>query len=150
MGRFLGSGTEACVWPVPTVGALTGPVIPVMVSPTCICPLVSPAKTMDEGSRQRMKANLHIFLLPARDQPSDFATVMCEDGTVPPSIRQGCRGSAREQQIRGQRGLRIDAWGGRKELTKSGRGAGSTKATAISSVHCLDEPNGAWSYHSIA
>jgi hypothetical protein len=60
-GRFLGRGTEACARPVAaglTVEALT---VPVMVSPTCICPLASPARTIDEGSRQRMKANLHIF-----------------------------------------------------------------------------------------
>ena len=85
---------------------------------------------MDEGSRQRMKANLHIFLLLARDQPSDFATVVCRDGTVLPCIRLGYRGFAKEQQKRGQPGLGVDACGGRKELTKSGLRAGSAEATS--------------------
>jgi hypothetical protein len=58
-----------------------------MVSPTLNCPLVCPARTKDQGSRHRTKANLHIFLLPARHQPSDFATGVCRDGTAVPSIR---------------------------------------------------------------
>jgi len=60
-GRFLGRGTEACVLRATTAAEALTP--PVMVSPTCICPLVSPAKAMDEVIRQRTKADLHIFLL---------------------------------------------------------------------------------------
>jgi hypothetical protein len=108
-GRFLGRGTEACVLRVATAaGPVEALTLPVMVSPTCICPLVSPAEAMDEGSRQRTKANLHILLLLARDQPSYSATVVCRDGTVLPSIRQGRRGAVKEQQKRGQPGLRVD------------------------------------------
>jgi hypothetical protein len=62
-GRFLGSGTDTRV--VATGAALTVEPLPgpVMMSPTLSCPLVSPARTIDEGSRQRTKANFHILLL---------------------------------------------------------------------------------------
>jgi hypothetical protein len=85
-GLALGSGTAMAMaagvgLTVAALGSAT------MVSPTLNCPLVSPARTKDQGSRHRTKANLHIFLLPARHQPSDFATVVCRDGTAVPSVR---------------------------------------------------------------
>jgi hypothetical protein len=91
VGRSGGRGTGTCVWR----GAMAADVgvtvealpFPVIVSPTCSCPLASSAKPTDGGSRHATKANLHIFLLPTRDQPSEFATVVCWDGTVLPSIR---------------------------------------------------------------
>src|SRR5882757_4099129 len=64
-GLFRGRGTDTRVLPTAAAAALTvEPLpLPVMMSPTLSCPLVSPAKTIDEGSRQRTKANFHILLL---------------------------------------------------------------------------------------
>src|SRR5882757_9426914 len=64
-GLFRGRGTDTRVLPTAAAAALTVEPLPgpVMMSPTFSCPLVSPAKATDEGSRQRTKANFHILLL---------------------------------------------------------------------------------------
>ena len=110
-----GRGTDTCMLrgamaadAGATVDALPPPV---MVNPTCSCPLLSPAKTVHEGSTQTTKASLHIFPLPARDQPSDFVTVVCRDETTTPSSRLAH--AARPKSSKNQSGpsVRVDACG---------------------------------------
>ncbi len=55
-----GDTTAGPVAPAVPLGLIVDPV-PVMVIPTCSCPLASPAKTVDGLSRQRMAATLHMM-----------------------------------------------------------------------------------------
>jgi len=59
----VGCAGDTTVWPVVPVVVLglIVDLVPVMVIPTCSCPLASPAKTVDELSRQRMAATLHMM-----------------------------------------------------------------------------------------
>jgi hypothetical protein len=110
-GLALGSGTAMAMaagvgLAVAALGSAT------IVSPTLNCPLVCPARTKDQGSRHRTKANLHIFLLPARHQPSDFATGVCRDGTAVPTVRSAV--AIQPSAARMRPGGLCDACGSRK------------------------------------
>jgi len=104
--------------------------LPVMVNPTCSCPVLSPARTTDEDNKQTPMANLHIFLLPVPDQASDFATVLCRDGTVLRSKRRPV--AARSMSSKNEAGR---AWRRRllnkEELTKSGAGSAEMQNAAL-------------------
>ena len=89
-GLSVGRGTDAtgsALAPAAVLGLTTELPVPVIVIPTCSRPLLSRAEVVDQGSRQKTKANLHIVWLPARDQSSGFATVASRDRTILSSKR---------------------------------------------------------------
>jgi hypothetical protein len=85
-GRSGGRGTDPRRLPVAMVAgaepaAETLP-LPRMVNPIWICPVLSPARAMDEDSMQKTKASRHIFFALGRNRKSGFATMLCRDGSV--------------------------------------------------------------------
>jgi hypothetical protein len=105
-GLSVGRGTDTCVSLVAMAAGvgLTREALPfpVMVIPTCSRSLLSPAKAIDESSKQKTKTNLHIFLA-----PSARSTVRFRNSGVPgwngsASRTTCCRGSAKEQKKQSQ------------------------------------------------